>query len=111
MRPDQRELDEHGPDRGDEEARRMHALLCAVLLGEASEAERAEVERALEASPELCAERERIAATIALVGGALKEGAGDSLRPEATAALTAAAGRRRAPRRWYASPAFRLAAS
>jgi Ca-activated chloride channel family protein len=46
---------------------RMHELLCAYVLGEASADERAEVERALEASAELRQEKERVEATIGLV--------------------------------------------
>jgi Ca-activated chloride channel family protein len=94
------------------EEARLHALLCATILGEASEAERAEVERALAASSELRAERARLEATIGLVQGALVEpgAGGGALSPEASAKLAAAAQRGRS-RHWYASAGFRLAAS
>ena len=49
------------------EEQALHELLCAYVLGEASDEERAKVEAALEASSELRAERERIEATIGLV--------------------------------------------
>lgn len=48
-----------------------HAELCAAVLGELEGAELARVEAALATSPELRAERERIASTIALVRGSL----------------------------------------
>lgn len=50
-----------------------HAELCAAVLGELEGADRERVEAALAASPELRAERERIAQTIALVRGSLRE--------------------------------------
>ena len=94
------------------EEARLHALLCATILGEASEAEREEVERALAASSELRAERARLEATIGLVRGALGQSQveDESLSPAASAKLAAAAERGRA-RPWYASTGFRLAAS
>jgi Ca-activated chloride channel family protein len=100
------------PNENLSEEARLHALLCATILGEASEAERAEVERALEASSELRAERARLEATIGLVQGALVEpgAGGGALSPEASAKLAAAAQRGRS-RHWYASAGFRLAAS
>src|SRR5690349_4357889 len=50
---------------------RMHELLCAYVLGEATEAERAEVENALTASEDLRREKARIESTIGLVKTAL----------------------------------------
>ncbi|MCE9594043.1 MAG: von Willebrand factor type A domain-containing protein [Planctomycetes bacterium] len=92
------------PNEGD----RLHQLLCATILGEASDAERAEVERALAGSPELRAERERLAATIGLFQGALTDG--EKLSPAAERELaTALTRRRRKP--WYAQPLFRIAAA
>ncbi|HVS09917.1 MAG TPA: hypothetical protein VMS76_08570, partial [Planctomycetota bacterium] len=102
------------PNENLSEEARLHALLCATILGEASEAERAEVERALEVSSELRAERARLEATIGLVQGALVEpgAGGGALSPEASAKLAAAAQRGPRPlRSWYASAGFRLAAS
>ncbi len=101
---------------------RIGQLLVAVLLGEASAAEAAEVEAALQASPELRAERERLEATIGLVRG-LKDGGGPQrLSPESAAALAQAAERMNpfararetgpsASRPWYSTSAFRIAAS
>jgi Ca-activated chloride channel family protein len=88
---------------------RLHALLCATLLDEASPEERAEVEQALAASPELCAERERLAATIGLVRTTLPDA--ESLSDGATAELVAAALRNRMHVAWYRTPAFRIAAA
>lgn len=67
--------DRHGPQEG----QGVHELLCAHLLGELDTAERARLDRELEASPELRAERARIAATIECVRGAL--GGVESLSP------------------------------
>ncbi|MBI5434987.1 MAG: von Willebrand factor type A domain-containing protein [Planctomycetes bacterium] len=92
------------PNEGD----RLHRLLCATVLGEASADERAEVERALETSPELRAERARLEATIGLVQGSLLDG--ERLSPAAERELEHALARRR-PRPWHSRPAFRIAAS
>ena len=63
---------------------RMHELLCAYVLDEATADERAEVERALQGSPELAREKERIEATIGLVQGAMgkSEALSDAKREE-----------------------------
>lgn len=53
------------------EPERMYALLCAYVLGEVDDAERAEIEAALASSPELRAEKARIEGTIGLVQTAL----------------------------------------
>lgn len=90
------------------EGERLHQLLCATVLGEASEAQRLEVERALATSPQLRAERQRLEATIGLFQDALTDG--ERLSPAAERELAQALARRRSPP-WYARPAFRLAAS
>ncbi|MCK6447253.1 MAG: von Willebrand factor type A domain-containing protein [Planctomycetes bacterium] len=92
------------PNEGD----RLHQLLCAVVLGEASDEERAEVERALATSPELRAEKQRLEATIGLFQGALTDG--ERLAPIAERELEQALARRRR-RPWHAHPGFRIAAS
>ena len=97
---------------GDNERERdpLHEKLCAYLLGEASDAERAEMEAALAQSPALRAERTRLEATIGLVRTTL---VADELSPTASAALQAAAQARRpraTHRRWYRNPALQLAA-
>ncbi|MBK7878492.1 MAG: von Willebrand factor type A domain-containing protein [Planctomycetes bacterium] len=68
---------------------RMHELLCAYVLGEATADERAEVERALSSSPELAREKERIEATIGLVQGAMgkNETLSDARREEVLRAV------------------------
>lgn len=68
---------------------RMHQLLCAYVLGEVTEEERHEVLEALSTSPELRAEKERLAGTIALVTGVY--GSDEALSAEATERLLAAA--------------------
>ncbi|MCC6406622.1 MAG: von Willebrand factor type A domain-containing protein [Planctomycetes bacterium] len=105
MNADTNDFEARGtPNEGD----RLHQLLCAVVLGEASADERAEVERALETSPELRAERARLEATIGLVQGSLSDG--ERLSPVAERELENALARRR-PRPWHSRPAFRIAAS
>lgn len=90
---------------------RLHALLCAYVLGELDDAaERAEVEAALAADEALRAERARLEGTIALVGGALAEHAPAQLSQGATARLDAAVVRR-APRPWYNRTWVRAAAA
>lgn len=66
-------------------------MLVATLLGEASPEEAAKVERALAASPELRAERDRLQATIGLVQGLDDGAAREHLSPAAAARLAAAA--------------------
>ena len=100
----------------------LHEKLCAFVLDEAEPEVRAEVEAALESSPELRAERARLEATIGLVQGALAGGsesaATDELSPTAAAALAAAAEARqgrpapilRGPSHWYRSPVLKVAA-
>ena len=91
----------------------MHELLCAYILGEASEEQIQEIETALADSAELRAQRVELEQTIGLV----KQGLGDSLSlsDEAMSSLLAAA----APepgastpslRSWRAGPALRAAA-
>ncbi|MDE0914390.1 MAG: von Willebrand factor type A domain-containing protein [Planctomycetota bacterium] len=91
----------------------MHELLCAYILGEASEEQIQEIETALADSAELRAQRVELEQTIGLV----KQGLGDSLSlsDEAMSSLLAAA----APgpgastpslRPWHAGPALRAAA-
>ena len=91
---------------------RTHELLCAWLLEEASPAERSEVERAVSASPELAEERERLAATIALVRESFAgpDAPVECLSPEVRKRLVEAARARRF-RRWYQAPPARLAAA
>jgi Ca-activated chloride channel family protein len=95
---------------------RLHQLLCAYILDEVSAEERAALERALEGSSELRAERERLVATIGLVKSSLPQA--DALSERATAELVAAANRKnprstgaRSGRAWFGRPAFRIAAS
>lgn len=70
---------------------RMHELLCAYVLGEASEAERHEVETALAASEELRREKARIESTIGLVQTVLvkDEALSEGRRDEVLRAVTA----------------------
>jgi len=109
-----------GPRTDDE---RLHALLCAWILGEANAAEVAEVEKALAGSEELRAEKKRIESTVGLVRASLEVGAdapasgpADRLSVEATAALVAEARRQHGDppsaggRAWLASPILRAAA-
>jgi Ca-activated chloride channel homolog len=72
-----------------EQEQRLHEMLCAYVLGEASDSERAEIERELMRSPELRAERERVERTIGLVQSALSEN--ESLSPGAAATVRSAA--------------------
>jgi Ca-activated chloride channel family protein len=72
------------------EAQRLQALVCAYVLGELDEAERAEVEAALEQSPELRAEKARFEATIGVVSGALAQAQPASLSKGAAQSLDAA---------------------
>lgn len=99
----------------------LRQKLVAVLLGEASAEETAEVERALAADPELAAERSRLTATIGLVQTLQGADAGAHLSPAATERLTDAAAQRAtgprplagpqpARRAWSTSPVFRIAA-
>lgn len=88
---------------------RMQALLCAYVLGEASEAERAEVDAALAKSPELRAAKARLEATVPVVAGVLKERAGEALSPQSKSELDAAAARRARPT-FFSQPIVRLAA-
>jgi Ca-activated chloride channel family protein len=69
-----------------------HERLCAYLFGELDARDRAAVEAELARDPELAAEHERLAATIALVRDAVP--AEDALSSEARAELTAAAARK-----------------
>jgi len=98
----------------------LRQKLVAVLLGEAGPEEAAEVERALASDPELAAERERLEATIGLVAGLRGSEGSEHLSPAAASRLADAAAQRHpfrqaqggpaAPRPWYASPIFRMAA-
>lgn len=88
---------------------RLQALVCAYVLGEASDAERAEVEGALARSPELRELKARFEATAPLVAGALKERAGEALSPDSKGALDAAIARHARPT-FFAQPIVRLAA-
>ena len=89
---------------------RMHALLCAYVLGELDGDERAEIDAALAGSESLRAEKARIEATVGVVSSALQAGAGEALSPQSTAALEAAVARH-ARVAWYRSPWLRAAAS
>jgi Ca-activated chloride channel homolog len=89
------------------EQERLHQLLCAYVLNEASAEERAEVERALEGSPELREERARLEATIGMVRTTLTSG--DTLSLDATSKLIAAAQRKQRPR-YVTSSALKIAA-
>jgi Ca-activated chloride channel family protein len=102
-----------------DERDRLHEMLCAYLLGEAHDDERATVEAALAGSRELRAERARLERTIGLVQHAFP--ADESLSDAALSALMAAAGdaRGQAPSTlklvgggaWYHAPAVRAAAA
>lgn len=100
------EIDEQG---------RLHAMLCAYVLGEADAKERAEVEAALARDSGLREERARLEATIGLVQGSL--GKDEVLPYDATREVTRAAEllatppASRAPTPWYRSGSLRAAAS
>ena len=85
----------------------LHEKLCAYILGEANDDERAEVERALSVSPELRAEREQLEATIGLVRTTMS--IGETLSPEVTTDVLSRASAKR-PRPWYFSMPMRIAA-
>lgn len=88
---------------------RLQALVCAYVLGEASDAERAEVEGALAKSAELRELKARFEQAAPLVAGALKERVGEALSPGSKGALDAAIARRARPT-FFAQPIVRLAA-
>ncbi len=87
----------------------MQALLCAYVLGEVDEAERAQVEAALVSSPELRAEKARLEHAAKAVSGVLKERAGEALSTLSRGELDAAAARRARPS-FFNQPLVRLAA-
>jgi hypothetical protein len=101
-------------ERRDETEITLHEKLCAYILGEANDDERAEVERALATSSELRAEREKLEATIGLVRESMSDG--DVLSPEATAEVISAASTqstaapRTSSRPWYFPMPMRIAA-
>jgi len=95
---------------------RLNQLLCAYVLGEADEAERAEIEAALVKDPALRDERTRLEATIGLVKSSM--GKDETLSYQAASEVTRAAAQiaqpwpaasRRAP--WRQSTSLRIAAS
>ena len=110
-----------------DEPSRMYDLLCRYVFGEATEAEGAEVEKALLGSEELRAQKAELDATVALVQGAFvseKSAANESLSAaqmgELQDAARASAGAEsdfelkpvlRGPRPWYAQSAVRFAAA
>ena len=94
---------------------RIHELLCALLFGEVTPAERAEVESALERSSELRAEKARLEATIGVVRGAYS---GEERLSDAsftglveTALASRVVSRPPAGRVWWKSPSLRAAAA
>ena len=91
----ERDDDREGADGAPRDA--QHELLCRLVFGEVDEAERREIEAALERSPELRAQREELEATVRLVA-ALGEDPRDRLPLEKRAAVLEAAGRPRACR-------------
>jgi Ca-activated chloride channel family protein len=98
---------EHEPS----EESRVHTMLCAYVLGEATDDERAEVEQLLAGSEELRAERDRLQATIGLVQTTMAgAGGGDALPAEASNVLTAALAAKQT-QRWYRRPVVRMAAA
>jgi len=99
---------EHDGTNEPSEEGRVHTMLCAYVLGEASGDERAEVEQLLEGSAELRAERERLEATIGLVRTSL---GGEDALPAASASLLTEALAAQQKQRWYRLPAVRLAAA
>lgn len=126
--------DSEGPQ---DEAAAKYDLLCRYVFGEATDAEAMKVEKALEGSEELRAQKAELDATVALVQGAFT-GAGtsasgslsagslsaDSLSPEQMGELQSAARGAvsagsdyelkpvaRAPRPWYSVPGVKFAAA
>lgn len=94
------------------EAQRLQALVCAYVLGELDEAERAEVEAALEQQPELRAEKARFEATIGVVSGALAQAQPASLSKGAAQSLDAALAKAgNAQVAWYRRTWVRAAAA
>ncbi len=94
---------------------RIHELLCALLLGEVTPDERAEVENALARSAELRAEKARLEATIGVVRGAY---AGDERLSDASfsglvesALASRVDARPPVGRVWWRSPSLRAAAA
>jgi Ca-activated chloride channel family protein len=114
MKPERIESNE-GPR---SERERMRQLLCAALLGEVSESERAEVARALEADQVLRREQSELEATIGLVRHMLA--GSETLSPQARERLAErSAGTGSGPERgtlaprpvsWWRSGGFRAAA-
>lgn len=116
---------------------RMHDLLCRYVFGEATDAERIEVDAALSDSESLRAQKVELEATVALIQGAMTGSltgsgaadgsgaiadAGASLSPSQLEELESAAREAatksvelkpvlRGPRPWYASPAVQFAAA
>ncbi len=94
------------------EAQRLQALVCAYVLGELDEAERAEVEAALEQNAELRAEKARFEATIGVVSGALAQAQPASLSKGAAQSLDAALAKAgNAQVAWYRRTWVRAAAA
>lgn len=85
-----------------------HEALCAYVLGEADAAEVVRIERALESSEELRAERDALTATIGLVQVSCEHEAG--LAPELLARLESAARPAPRPNPWYLTTPVRMAA-
>jgi len=107
----ERDDDREGADGAPRDA--QHELLCRLVFGEVDEAERREIEAALERSPELRAQREELEATVRLVA-ALGEDPRDRLPLEKRAAVLEAAapgGRVLGGPAWFRQPAVRAAAA
>ena len=95
----------------------QHELLCKLVFGEASDAERAEIEEALAASEHLREQRAELEATVQLVAGVqgtAKSSGSETLSADRHAAILEAAnppGKILGGEAWFRRPAARVAAA
>lgn len=95
----------------------QHELLCKLVFGEASDAERAEIEEALAASEHLREQRAELEATVQLVAGvrgSATSSASETLSADRHAAILEAAtppGKTLGGEAWFRRPAARVAAA
>ena len=95
----------------------QHELLCKLVFGEASDAERAEIEEALAASEHLREQRAELEATVQLVAGvrgSATSSASETLSADRHAAILEAAtppGKILGGEAWFRRPAARVAAA
>jgi len=95
----------------------QHELLCKLVFGEASDAERAEIEEALAASEHLREQRAELEATVQLVAGvrgSATSSASETLSADRHAAILKAAilpGKILGGEAWFQRPAARVAAA